>query len=94
MLEYINTKKRKVSLDDMIEFYSSGKSIKRNIGVTRTKFADGGQIPYMRNDFDVNSKLLTAFEEYSNRPVQVSVVDIIDRSDRVREVQTIAGLYS
>ena len=92
LLEYINSKKRKVNLDDMLEFYSSGKSIKKNINVTRTKFADGGQIPQLRSDIDINDRLITAFEDYSNRPVQVAVVDIMDRTAAVTEVRTIAGV--
>ena len=92
LLEYINSKRRKVNLDDMLEFYTSGKSIKKNINVARTKFADGGQIPQLRSDIDINDRLLTAFEEYSNRPNYVAVVDIMDRMDNVNEIRAIAGL--
>lgn len=92
LLEYINTKKRRVNLDDMIEFYSNGNTIKKNISTVRTKFADGGQIPYMRTDIDMTDRLITAFEDYSNRPQIVSVVDIIDRTQAVNEIRTLAGL--
>lgn len=92
LLEYINSKRRKVNLDDMLEFYSSGKSIKKNINLSRTKFANGGQIPQLRNDIDINDRLLTAFEDYSNRPQYVAVVDIMDRMDSVNKIQVMAGL--
>lgn len=92
LLEYINTKRRKVNLDDLIEFYSSGKTIKKNVSSVRTKFADGGMIPTLRNDINLSDRMLTAFEDYSRRPVVVSVVDIIDKTQVVNEVRTMAGL--
>lgn len=92
LLYYINSKKKKLDLDDMIEFYTSGKSIKKSIHAVKSKFADGGQVPILRTDIDINDRLLNAFEDYSNRPTVVSVVDILDRTQAVREVQTLAGI--
>lgn len=92
LLEYINTKRRKVNLDDLIEFYSNGKTIKKNVASVRTKFADGGMIPTLRNDINLSDRMLTAFEDYSKRPVVVSVVDIIDKTQVVNEVRAMAGL--
>lgn len=94
LLEYINSKKKRLNIDDMIEFYSSGKSIKKSVSVVRTKFADGGQIPQIRTDITLSDRLLTAFEDYSNKPTYVSVVDIIDKTERLNEVKTISGLYN
>ena len=92
LLYYINSKKKKLYLEDMIEFYTSGKSIKKSIHAVKSKFADGGQVPILRTDIDINDRLLNAFEDYSNRPTVVSVVDILDRTQAVREVQTLAGI--
>ena len=58
----------------------------------KTKFADGGTIPMLNNDYNFDDRLLSAFEDYSNRPVYVSVVDINNKQDDVRRVQTLAGL--
>ena len=58
----------------------------------RNKFADGGQIATLRNDINLSDRLLTAFEDYSNRPTVVSVVDIIDRTQQVNDVRVMAGL--
>lgn len=91
LLEYINGKKRKVNLDDLIEFYG-GTSVKKNIQGIRTKFADGGVIPTLRSDITVNDRILNAIEDYSNKPTVVSVVDIIDRTQRVNDVKVMAGL--
>ena len=91
LLEYINGKKRKVNLEDLIEFYG-GTSVKKNIQGIRTKFADGGVIPTLRSDITVNDRILNAIEDYSNKPTVVSVVDIIDRTQRVNDVKVMAGL--
>lgn len=92
LLEYINSKKKRINLDDLIEFYGVSSPVKKNIQTVRTKFADGGIIPTLRNDINLSDRMLTAFEDYSNRPVQVAVVDIIDRTQAVNDVRVMAGL--
>lgn len=92
LLEYINSKKKRINLDDLIEFYGGSSPVKKNIQTVRTKFADGGIIPTLRNDINLSDRMLTAFEDYSNRPVQVAVVDIIDRTQAVNDVRVMAGL--
>jgi len=92
LLEYINTKRKKISLEDLIDFYGGNSQVKKSITTVRTKFADGGMIPTLRNDINLSDRMLTAFEDYSNRPVQVAVVDIIDRTQAVNDVRVMAGL--
>ena len=92
LLEYIKKKKKKVSLEDLVEFYGGNSSVKKNVQSVRTKFADGGIIPTLRNDINLSDRMLTAFEDYSNRPVQVAVVDIIDRTKQVNDVKVMAGI--
>ena len=92
LLEYINSKKKKVDISDLIQFYNGGKvrnNITKNV---RTKFADGGVVPSLRTDIDINDRLLTAIEEYAERDVVVSVVDINRRQQAVKNVQVLAGL--
>ena len=93
LLDYINSKKKRINLDDLMEFYSSGK-VKRNISSMspKAKFADGGTIPTISNDYAFDDRLISAFEDYSNRPVVVSVVDINNRQSAVKNVQVLAGL--
>ena len=75
----------------MLEFYSSG--IKKNISIkNKTKFAEGGQLPTLRSDIDLEGNVLRAIEQYNNRNVVVSVVDILNKSDEVKNVQVLAGL--
>jgi chromosome segregation ATPase len=94
LLEFINSKKKKIDVSDLLEFYSSG-SVKKNIMKMspKSKFADGGYIPpTLSTTIEIEDKLLDSFERYSNRPVVVSVVDITSKQDDVRRVQTLAGL--
>lgn len=90
LLQFINSKKRKIDLSDMIEFYSSKAN--KNISNTKTYFADGGQIPVLRNDIDLSDRLITTMEKYSEKPTVVQVVDIINKAESLRQVQTLAGL--
>ena len=93
ILDYINKSERKLDLDDFIEFYSSGK-VKKNISQIspKSRFADGGTIPTLNSDYSFDDRLLNAFEDYSNRPVYVSVQDINSRQKAVKNVQVLAGL--
>lgn len=93
LLDYINGTHKKLDLDDFIDFYSSGKAKKRMTqNSPKRVFADGGIIPTLTNDYDINNRLITAFESYNNRPVVVSVVDINNRQAAVRNVRVLAGL--
>lgn len=91
LLSYINRKKRKLSLDDFIDFYSKN-SIKGSIERVRPKYANGGQLPTLRNDIDINNRLITAIDDFANKQTVVSVVDIINKADNVRQVRALSGL--
>lgn len=91
LLYYINSKRKKLSLDDFIDFYSNG-NVSKNVASVTHKFADGGTLPTITTNINIGDRLLSAFEDYSNRPVIVQTVDIIDRIDNIREVQVLAGL--
>lgn len=90
LLDFINSKKKKVDLNDLIEFYGGG--MKKQIRSVKTKFANGGQLPSLRNDISVNNRFVNALEQYADRPSVVSVVEIIDKEQEVRNVRAIAGL--
>ena len=93
LLNYINKSQKKIDLDDMIDFYSSGKFKKHISSISpKTKFADGGQIT-LPNTIDVfDNKVLSAIDAYSNRPIYVTVTDIENRMEQVRYVRTLAGV--
>ena len=95
LLEFINTRKKKINLDDMLEFYVGKRSnVKKVIANAspRTRFADGGVIPSLRNDFEFNDRLVDTMEAYANRPVWVAVTDIEDAQANVNYVRTLSGM--
>lgn len=93
ILDYINKSERKLTLDDFIDFYSSGK-FKKNISSIspRSKFADGGTMPLLPSNIELDDRLINAMEDYSNRPVVVEVKEILNKAESIRAVQTLAGL--
>lgn len=91
LLEFINSKKKKIDVSDLMEFYSSG-SVKRSIAKVKTKFEDGGYLPTLPNALDVRDQLQNVIINQDNRPIYVSVVDINNKQEDVRRVQTLAGL--
>ena len=93
LLEFINSKKTKIDLGDLLEFYN-GNTIRKNISAMSPgkKYADGGALPIIRNDYNFDDRLLSAFEDYSNRPVVVSVKEILNTSESIRRVEALAGL--
>ena len=94
LLDFVNRSEKKLSLEDLINFYTNENGMRKRVisNSPRKKFADGGQIATLRNDINLSDRLLTAFEDYSNRPQVVSVVEIVDKMQTVREVQAMAGL--
>lgn len=91
LLEYVNSQKRKVDINDLIDFYSSGRP-KKTVQQVRGRFAEGGNLPTLRTDISINDRLVSAFEDYAKTPSVVQVVDIIDRTKKVNTVKVLAGL--
>ncbi len=91
LLEFINSKKKKIDASDLIEFYSSG-SVRKNISNVRTKFEDGGYMPTLPNTIDIKDQLQNVIINQDNRPIYCSVVDINNKQEQVRRVQVLAGL--
>lgn len=97
LLDFVNKSEKKLSLDDMIEFYVGKRSnVKKVItnASPRTRFADGGVIPSLRNDFEFNDRLVDTMEAYANRPVYVAITEIEDAQANVNYVRALSGLES
>jgi len=90
LLDYINSKKKKIDINDLMDFYST--SPRKTIKAVRTKFEDGGYLPTLPNALDVRDQLQNVVVNQDNRPIYVSVVDINNKQEDVRRVQTLAGL--
>lgn len=93
LMEFVNSKRRKLDIGDFIEFYSSGKAGRSITKASRgLKFADGGSLPTLRTDIEISSRLADSLDNYANRPVYVSVVDINKKQRDVQNVQVLAGI--
>lgn len=88
LLDFVNSKKHKINLSELIDFYQSPKARKIT---SRTMFANGGQLPTIP-DIDLG--------DIMNRPIvledkgiyQVAVTDIINKTNDVNRIKVIAGL--
>ena len=89
LLSYINSKKKKVDVTDLLEFFKSEKT-RKNITGVRTKFANGGIIPSVTTEF--GNSLSNTIVVRDDSVYQVSVVDINNAQDNVKNVQVLAGL--
>ena len=89
VLTFINSKKRKLDLSDFVEFYSSGS--KNYSKPFKTVFADGGQLPSM-NAPSIDTRAINSVRSEDNRPIYVSVTEIENVQNKVRNVRAIAGL--
>lgn len=77
LLSYINSKDKELTSNDLIEFFRSNKPSDTTI---KPLYASGGYLP---------NKQLVFIED--TRPIEVSVVDIINKSNNVRKVQVLSG---
>lgn len=91
LMEYVNGIRRRITLEDLVSFYASDKPYKGIRKQMYGKYAEGGEIPSLR-PLEWTRSFESALESYENRPVVVSVVDIMNKSEGVRKVQTLAGL--
>lgn len=88
LLEYINSSQRRLTKDDLIRFYDNGKTPLINRQMT-TKFAEGGELPQL--SVNVKSLMNNAQAQQDDRPLVVSVVDIVNQTENLRQVRVLAG---
>lgn len=88
MLEYVNSQKRPLNIDDMYEFFS--KKNKR-VSINKSmigKYENGGQLPTLEaTPTDYVQQVVTM----NDKPVVVDVRDIIRVSDNLNRVQVLSG---
>lgn len=94
LLEYINSQRRPLTREDLVNFYDDRKGrslVNRNI---TNKYADGGQLQAQQNPLNNADlrRLINYQQEEDTRPIVVSVVDIVNATDDLREVQALAGV--
>lgn len=87
LLEFINSKKKRISIADLVDFYDAPVSTH---STARTKFANGGQLPVMQG-YNLNNSINRIVVDTSDQPIVVSVEEITRVQDNIRNVQTMAG---
>lgn len=89
LLYYVNSIKRKVTIDDMEEFFSKKKKVHIPTQ-TATKYAQGGQLPEM-SDFNLKQQITPTYQE-AEKTYIVQVVDIANAMDNYENIKVLAGL--
>ena len=91
LLTYINSKKREVTAEDLINFFNSGTpTVKSKIG---KRFASGGQLP-TTDGSEVNRVTSISDVNEGNKTYVVQVVDIINAQKDLERVQVLSGLIN
>lgn len=88
MLEYVNSQKRPLTIEDMYEFFS--KKNKR-VSINKSmigKYENGGQLPTLEA---TTTDYVQQVMNIDNRPIIVDVRDIIRVSDNLNRVQVLSG---
>ena len=91
LLTYINDKKREVTPQELMEFFSNGTP-KMKSKSTRI-FADGGILP-TTDGSEVNRIISVADTTEDNSTYVVQVVDIVNATENLKKVQTLSGLVN
>lgn len=92
LLEFVNSKKKKVELSDMVDFYKG--NVRSTVSQTRSRFEDGGMLPTMSNNIDIDEQIRDVIMVQSKQPIYVTVKDIEDRMSAVNKVRVLAGMQN
>lgn len=90
LMNFINSKKRRLDVNDFIEFYSSPININTSGLQNSRKYANGGQLSSLQPlEYNNNIKEIIIRDE---TPIVVSVEQITRQQNNVRNVQVLAGI--
>ena len=94
LLEFINSKKRRVNLNDLVTFYNEGQPVRKSMANIQSRFANGGELPTLNDNLDsTQDRIIANMQELSNRPIYVAVTDIENKMEDVRQVRALAGIH-
>lgn len=88
LLEYINSKKKPLTREDIINYYDGKERPFITKSITN-KFAQGGELAAMQ-DIDVRD-LVNYTPQTDDRPIYVAVTEIENAMENVRQVRVLAG---
>lgn len=89
LLEYINSKKKPLTREDIINYYDGKERPFITKSITN-KFAQGGELSAMQ-DIDVRD-LVNYTPQTDDRPIYVAVTDIMNAQENVQRVRVLAGV--
>lgn len=89
LLEYINSKKKPLTREDIINYYDGKERPFITKSITN-KFAEGGELSTMQN-IDVRD-LVNYTPQTDDRPIYVAVTEIENAMDNVQQVRVLAGV--
>lgn len=89
LLEYINSKKKPLTREDIINYYDGKERPFITKSITN-KFAQGGELPIMQ-DIDVRD-LVNYTPQTDDRPIYVAVTEIENAMNNVQQVRVLAGV--
>lgn len=94
LLEFINSKKRRINLNDLVTFYNEGQPVRKSMANIQSRFANGGELPVLNDNLDsTQDRIIANMQELSNRPIYVAVTDIENKMEDVRQVRALAGIH-
>lgn len=90
LLEFINSKKKRIDLADLVSFYYDKPSGNGKPTQTKQKYADGGTLPVM-NTIGLTNSTNRIVVDMDDKPIYVSVTEFERVQDNLHNVKAIAG---
>lgn len=90
LLEFINSKKKRIDLADLVSFYYDKPSGNGKPTQAKQKYADGGTLPVM-NTIGLTNSTNRIVVDMDDKPIYVSVTEFERVQENLHNVKTIAG---
>lgn len=90
LLEFINSKKKRIDLADLVSFYYDKPSGNGKPTQAKQKYADGGTLPVM-NTIGLTNSTNRIVVDMDDKPIYVSVTEFERVQDNLHNVKAIAG---
>lgn len=89
LLDFINSQNGRIDESDILEFFNKKHTPKYSFN--QTVFAGGGQLPNLTNPQSINQQRVIKTMNMDDRPIVVSVQEIVDTADNMRNVRVLSG---
>lgn len=90
LIDFINHSKKRIDIADLVEFYYTKPSSSN--ASPKKRYAEGGKLPIVSTiDIGNNTQHITV--SMDDTPIVVSVEEITQTQEHIKEVKTLAGVY-